>query len=104
MKTLNLDQDGYLVHLSDWDEQVAVKLAETQGITLTDQHWQVLNLLRQYYREFEHTPSQRPFVKYIATHLGKEVGNSMALMQLFPESPAKVAALIAGLPRPTNCF
>lgn len=104
MNTLNLDQDGYLVNLSDWDENVAAQLAEANGITLTDRHWQVLNLLRQYYRKFEHTPSQRPFVKYIASHLGKELGNSMGLMQLFPESPAKVAALIAGLPRPSNCL
>ena len=99
-----LDKDGYLVHLNQWTREVAGQLAESEAITLTDAHWEVIDALRGYYQTFEHAPSQRPFVKYIANTLGKEKGNSLYLMTLFPESPAKVAARIAGLPRPTNCF
>lgn len=104
MTEITLDKDGYLVDLTQWDEHVAHQLATNHDVSLTDEHWQVINLLRQYYREFEHAPSQRPFVKYVCIHLGKDKGNSMYLMTLFPESPAKLAALIAGLPRPTHCF
>ncbi len=101
---LQLDKEGYLVHLNQWTREIAKQLAKADAVELTEAHWEVLNALRDYYQQFEHAPSQRPFVKYIANALGKEKGNSMYLMQLFPESPAKVAARIAGLPRPTNCF
>ena len=104
MNELKLDKDGYLADRSQWSEDVAHQLATRHQVTLSSEHWDIIHLLRQYYREFEHAPSQRPFVKYIANHLGKEKGNSLYLMTLFPESPAKLAALIAGLPRPTNCF
>ncbi|WP_422134078.1 MULTISPECIES: TusE/DsrC/DsvC family sulfur relay protein [unclassified Endozoicomonas] len=104
MSDLKLDKDGYLVNLSDWNPEVAGQLAAEDHIILTDEHWEVLNLLREYYQQFEHAPSQRPFVKYVANQLGKEKGNSLYLMKLFPGSPAKLAARIAGLPRPTNCF
>jgi tRNA 2-thiouridine synthesizing protein E len=46
----------------------------------------------------------RPLVKYIGQRLGKEKGNSIYLLQLFPGSPAKLASKIAGLPRPENCL
>lgn len=101
---LNLDQDGYLTDINDWTPEIAEVLAAQDGITLSEAHWEVLNALRAFYQSFELSPSQRPFVKHIANTLGKEKGNSMYLMALFPESPAKVAARIAGLPRPTNCF
>ena len=104
MTELNLDKDGYLVKMDDWSSDVAASLALEEGIELTEAHWEVLNALRDFYSAYEHAPSQRPFVKYVANVLGKEKGNSMYLMGLFPGSPARLAARIAGLPRPTNCF
>ncbi len=101
---LTLDKDGYLLDTTEWNREVAVQLACDSGVELTDEHWQILDLLRTFYQNFEHAPNQRPFVKYVANHLGKDKGNSLYLMKLFPESPAKLAAKIAGLPRPTNCF
>lgn len=99
-----LDKDGYLVHLCDWSEPAALAMAEEAGIQLTDAHWEILRLLQQFHREFEHSPAMRILVKYVKQHLGEEKGNSIYLMQLFPGSPAKLAARIAGLPRPTNCL
>ena len=104
MTDLKLDKDGYLVEIDHWNTDIAAELAADMGIVLTEAHWEVLNALRGFYQSYEHAPSQRPFVKHIANVLGKDKGNSLYLMGLFPESPAKVAARIAGLPRPTNCF
>ena len=104
MTDLTLDQDGYLTNRDDWNQQAAIELAAMENITLTDTHWEIISALQAFYQQYEHTPSQRPFVKHIANTLGKEKGNSIYLMQLFPDSPAKIAARIAGLPRPTNCF
>ncbi|MDD7804000.1 MAG: TusE/DsrC/DsvC family sulfur relay protein [Endozoicomonas sp. (ex Botrylloides leachii)] len=104
MTDLTLDQDGYLAKLDDWNKEVAFKLAAIENISLTEAHWEIINAVQAFYKQYQHAPSQRPFVNYIANTLGKEKGNSIYLMQLFSDSPAKVAARIAGLPRPTHCF
>ncbi|MGB0663243.1 MAG: TusE/DsrC/DsvC family sulfur relay protein [Pontibacterium sp.] len=99
-----LDKEGFLADLNDWNEEVAHWLAEQEGITLTPEHWEVMHALRDFYATYEVMPAMRPFVKYIGTTLGKEKGNSMYLLKLFPGSPAKFAAKLAGLPKPTNCL
>ncbi|CAM3650049.1 TusE/DsrC/DsvC family sulfur relay protein [Parendozoicomonas haliclonae] len=104
LKTPELDNDGYLVHLSDWNEQTADNLARDENITLTPEHWEIIHIIREFYDTFELSPSQRPLVKFVKERLGPEKGNSIYLMKLFPGSPAKLIARIAGLPRPTNCF
>jgi len=99
-----LDNDGYLQDLDCWDESVALELAAAEGVELTDAHWQLIELVREFYQRFEVSPAMRPLVKQVRERFGKEVGNSIYLMQLFPGSPAKLLAKIAGLPRPTNCL
>lgn len=99
-----LDKEGFLKNLNDWNSTTAVALAENEGIHLSDQHWELIHLLREFYREFELSPAMRPLVKYVGQKLGKEKGNSLYLLRLFPGSPAKIAAKIAGLPKPDNCL
>jgi len=103
-REIALDQDGYLISPSDWDQEVADALATQESISLTRAHWEIINLLQEFYREFEISPAMRAFVKYTEKKLGPEKGKSVYLLQLFPPSPAKVASKIAGLPRPTNCL
>ena len=99
-----LDNDGYLLCLSDWNEQTAHLLAQDEHIELTPAHWDIIHLVREFYDTYELSPSQRPLVKFIKEKLGADKGNSLYLMQLFRGSPAKSVTRIAGLPRPTNCF
>jgi tRNA 2-thiouridine synthesizing protein E len=101
---LELDNDGFLKNLEDWNEQVAEALAQQEGIELTAEHWEILLLLRRFYQEFDVSPAMRPLSKYIRAELGGDKASSIYLLQLFPGSPAKVAARIAGLPRPENCL
>ena len=103
-KTILLDKEGYLENLSDWNEEVAKALALSEGIILGSEHWEVLHLLRDFYQRFAHSPPMRVLVKAVKQKLGEEKGNSIYLLQLFPGSPAKLAARIAGLPRPANCL
>jgi tRNA 2-thiouridine synthesizing protein E len=100
----NLDTDGFLCDLQDWNPEVANYLAQQEGIELTDAHWEVIQLIRQFYQEFDLSPAMRPLVKYVGLHLGSEKGKSIYLMQLFAPSPAKIAAKLAGLPKPANCL
>lgn len=98
------DQEGFLRRLEDWQAEVAEQIAAAEGIELSDQHWEVISLLRDYYREFDSSPAMRPLVKYCCLKLGPEKGRSVYLMRLFPGSPAKLGSKIAGLPKPENCL
>ncbi|MFK0089924.1 TusE/DsrC/DsvC family sulfur relay protein [Pseudomonas sp. NPDC090755] len=103
-RSIALDKEGYLVELDDWSDEVAQALASHEQIELTPEHWEVLALLRAFYQEFELSPATRPLIKYTALKLGPEKGNSLHLNRLFKGTPAKLAAKLAGLPKPTNCI
>lgn len=103
-RCIALDADQCLCDLSDWDEDVARALAVQEGIELTESHWLVLHAVRDFYREFDLSPANRALVKYLVQRHGKDVGNSMHLNTLFMGKPARLAARLAGLPKPANCF
>jgi len=103
-RPLALDKNGYLEDLNDWSREVAQALALEEDIVLSADHWEILDLLRAFYSEFQLSPATRPLVKYTALKLGVEKGNSLHLNRLFNGTPAKLAAKLAGLPRPTNCL
>ncbi len=102
--SLPLDKEGFLADLNLWSCEVARALAAADARTLNAAHWEVLHALRDFYAETDTSPAMRAFVKMVRTALGPEKGNSIYLMELFGESPAKTAAKWAGLPRPTNCL
>ena len=97
-KQLELDEDGNLKNLADWDKEIAMELAKQEGIEeLTDRHWIVIDFMRSVYEEKGEAPSIRK--------LTKESGvDTKELYALFPKGPAKKAAKIAGLPKPKGCI
>lgn len=103
-QSIDLDKEGFLRNLTDWNEAIAVLLAERDAIALSEAHWEIIHLVRSFYQEYELSPAMRPMVKYTAQQLGKDKGNSIYLLQLFPGSPARLANKIAGLPKPDNCL
>ncbi|KIQ00741.1 MULTISPECIES: TusE/DsrC/DsvC family sulfur relay protein [Pseudomonas] len=103
-RAIELDKDGYLLDLQDWSNDVAAALAEREALPLSDEHWEILVLLRAFHAEFQLSPANRPLIKYVALKLGPDKGNSLHLNRLFNGTPAKLAAKLAGLPKPTNCL
>ena len=101
---LELDQDGFLINLQQWNNEVAIALASQENVNLSDAHWEIIYLVRTFYQRHHHSPEMRPLVKFIKLELGETKGNSLYLLSLFPNSPAKLACKIAGLPRPANCL
>ncbi|OYW87664.1 MAG: sulfurtransferase TusE [Pseudomonadales bacterium 32-61-5] len=99
-----VDQEGYLMDLGDWSEPVALVMAQAEGLELQNEHWEILLLLREFYQEFQLSPATRPLIRYVALKLGPDKGNSMHLNRLFLGTPAKLAAKLAGLPKPSNCI
>ena len=94
---LETDEQGFLLD-ADFSEQVVKVIASAEEVQLTDAHWEVVNYLREEYREHGHTPNFRNLLKGIGEiHPGID---SKYLYDLFPLGPAKQAAKIAGLPQP----
>jgi tRNA 2-thiouridine synthesizing protein E len=99
-----LDAGGYLRDHRAWNEDLAQTLAARDAIVLTPAHWEILHALRRFYARYELSPATRPLLKYLAQELGPDKASSLYVMQLFPGTPAKTIARIAGLPKPPNCI
>lgn len=104
MATIEFDEEGYLLDVNQWNEALAEEIAAKEALQLTEAHWEVLRVLRAFYEQFEVSPAMRPLVKAVTKELGADKGKSIYLMKLFPGSPPKLAAKIAGLPKPANCL
>jgi tRNA 2-thiouridine synthesizing protein E len=93
----DVDEDGFLENPEVWNENVAKDFAMTEGVEqLTDEHWKVINYLRNYYLQFGIAPMIRKLCKETGFKLNE-------IYALFPSGPAKGACKLAGLPKPTGC-
>lgn len=97
-KQLELNEEGFLVRLEDWNDEVAGFLArQEEGIAqLSPDHWAVINFIREYYLQKNLAPMVRAVCKTTGFPLRK-------IYDLFPSGPAKGACKLAGLPKPDGC-
>lgn len=102
-KSIDHDEEGYITDVGAWSEDIAKMIAQAEGINMTEEHWEVINFLREYYNEYQIAPAVRVLTKAVAKKLGPEKGNNKYLYELFPYGPGKQACKIAGLPKPTGC-
>lgn len=98
LATVARTAEGFLERVEDWDKDLALAIAAEAGLpALTDRHWLVVDYMRNTYLAKGDAPTIRT--------LGKESGvNIKELYQLFPKGPAKLAAKIAGIPKPHGCI
>ena len=102
-KTFETDEEGYLADITQWVPGVAEVMAKEDDLERTDEHWDIINFLREYYEEYQIAPAVRVLTKAVAKKLGKDNGNSKYLYGQFPNGPGKKACRYAGLPKPTGC-
>ncbi|RKZ69936.1 MAG: sulfurtransferase TusE [Gammaproteobacteria bacterium] len=102
-KQFEVDEEGYLANLSEWEPAIGEAMAAAEDQPLTPEHWDIINFLREYYEEYQIAPAVRVLTKAVGKRLGKEKGNSKYLYELFPYGPGKQACKYAGLPKPTGC-
>jgi tRNA 2-thiouridine synthesizing protein E len=94
---IEVDEDGFIQEPDKWNQAVAEDLAKTENASpMSEDHWKLVNYLRDYYLKFEIAPPVRMVVKQTGINL-KEI------YKLFPGGPAKGACKVAGLPKPTGC-
>ena len=94
---IDVDEDGFIQDPAMWNEEIAKAIAFTEEVEdLTEDHWKVINYLREYYQEFGIAPMIRKLCKSTGFKL-------KYIYELFPSGPAKGACKIAGLPKPTGC-
>ncbi|AUB81161.1 TusE/DsrC/DsvC family sulfur relay protein [Candidatus Thiodictyon syntrophicum] len=95
----DLNTKGHLAHFDHWDEDVALALAEEEGLTLNARHWGVINFLRDYYGAHEMPPTPRVVLKAVGHLISPHVPCTRRHLEfLFPDGGCKQACHIAGLP------
>ncbi|GMQ87134.1 MAG: hypothetical protein BMS9Abin08_0332 [Gammaproteobacteria bacterium] len=103
-QTFRLSFHGNLLDSSQWSEEVAEFMAKKEGVALTDEHWEVIRFLRQFYFKYGITPMVKLLKKHMAKQLGKEKSSEAHLYNLFPDGPSRQGSRIAGLPEPQGCI
>ena len=98
------DNEGFLIDFESWTEELAKKIANGESVSLTKEHWHLIHQIRIYYQEFDISPAMRPLIKFLKNQCPDLPISSTYLLTLFPNSPAKLMAKIAGLPKPENCL
>jgi tRNA 2-thiouridine synthesizing protein E len=94
---IEVDEDGFMQDTDVWNEEVAKALATTEGVDeMTEEHWKVVQYLRDYYTKFGIAPMIRKLCKETGFPLKR-------IYELFPSGPAKGACKVAGLAKPTGC-
>ncbi len=94
---LDLNEEGFILEPSLWNDAVAAALAVTDGVAeLSSKHWKVVRYVRAHYVEFDVPPLIRKLCKQTGLQL-KEI------YELFPSGPAKGACKVAGLPNAKGC-
>jgi len=97
-RTYEVDEDGFLQELDKWTEEFAQGYAALEGIEgqLTEDHWKLINYIRDYYAKFGIAPMVRKITKDTGYTLKR-------IYELFPSGPAKGTCKLAGLSKPTGC-
>lgn len=94
---IEVDEDGFMENPEEWNQDVAFALASTEDVTeLTEDHWKLINYLRDYFQQYGIAPMIRKLCKETGFPLKR-------VYELFPSGPAKGACKVAGLAKPTGC-
>lgn len=99
-RPIRTDAEGYIQNLDEWSEAFAHALAEKEGLALTDEHWDVIRFIRDYYEEHGVQAQVRAMIKHFEKQWGPERGNNRYLHDIFPKGgPQKQGNRLAGVRR-----
>jgi tRNA 2-thiouridine synthesizing protein E len=94
--TVQVNEEGYLTNLDEWNREIGEAIAQEAGVTMTDDHWKVIDFLQEQYRNE---------VALSIRKIGKSgVVDIKQFYALFPGGPLKISSKIAGIPKPASCI
>ncbi len=98
-KTIETNENGYLLNPEDWSEGLAQLIADEEGVgSLSEEHWDIIKYLRdEYMNNAQNQPNERTILKAMTEKWGRKVGQKDTF-SLFPLMPSKQGGKIAGLP------
>lgn len=96
---LKSDPHDHLAELDEWSPEKARELAVQEGIELTDDHWQVIYMLRGHFRAYGRAHSGTMLLRTLEAEFAEDGGGKF-LFRLFPKGPVSQASRLAGLPLP----
>ena len=103
-KTIQLSEAGWLDNLDEWSEELAEEVSKNENIAeLTEEHWNIVNLAREYFSDNGAVCEPRNFSKLMKEKYGKDRSSQKYIYSLFPTGLIKCANKVAGLPRPKGC-
>jgi len=103
-ETIELSEAGWLLNLDEWSEELAVEISKNEKLPeLTEEHWNIINLAREYFKDTGTVCEPRKFSKMMKEKYGKDKSDQKYIYSLFPTGLIKCANKIAGLPRPKGC-
>ncbi|MBE9561311.1 MAG: TusE/DsrC/DsvC family sulfur relay protein [Proteobacteria bacterium] len=102
-KIIALTEAGWLENLDEWSKELAYGIATNEKVELTDEHWDIINIARNYFVTNNVVAEPRKFSKLMKEKFGADRSSSKYIYSLFPYGLVKSANKIAGLPRPKGC-
>jgi len=102
--TFTVTHTGNLVELHRWNSLLAKHMAQQEGLELAEEHWEVLNFLREFYFTYGISPMVKILMRYMVEDIGPEHASKEYLYSLFPKGPSRQGSRIAGLPAPQGCL
>ncbi len=95
---VELRADGRLAHSADWTPELAAELAARDGLKLSDKHWDIINIMRDYYQQYNIAPILKLLRREVAKKLGAVRALDESLYALFPNGVQHQGSRIAGIP------
>jgi len=103
-QVIELSEAGWLLNLDEWSKELAVEISVTEKINeMTDEHWDIVDLAREYFVDNGSVCEPRVFSKLMKEKFGKDRSSQKYIYTLFPTGLIKCANKVAGLPRPKGC-
>ena len=97
---IDVDEEGFLLNTDDWTPEMGMHIAQDIGIDMSQQHWEVVNYIRDQFESNESGPDRRRCLKYLRKQYGKDRATRRYVYQLFPYGYGQQACKIAGMRKP----
>lgn len=101
---IQTDEDGFLLDTDDWSIDWAKQIAKAENLELTEDHWMIINMIRDFYREHHVVPEMRKIMKQLKNDLGPEKATRKFIYALFPYGYGQQGCKVAGMRQPKKLW